>query len=260
MSVHEQFAEDLALYALSALKGDERVTLEKHLQECASCRRELEQLRGDMALMALSTAGAAPPQRARQRLMSAIKLEPRRKPVSTKPSWWRSPGWISVAAMALLVALLAVQNSRLGNQLNAELSRVRSLENSLAFRQNELQQAHAMISTLSSPDAQIVQVTEPNAPPRPQGKAFYVKDRSTLMFIATNMPALPPEKAYELWLIPANGSAPIPAGVFKPDARGNATVMNAQLPAGVEAKAFAITIEREQGSLTPTLPIRMIGS
>ena len=29
------------------------------------------------------------------------------------------------------------------------------------------------------------------------------------------MPPLPPQKAYELWLIPAQG-APIPAGVFKP--------------------------------------------
>jgi hypothetical protein len=53
MSLHEQFAEDLALHALGTLQGEERVSLEKHLEGCASCRRELEQLRGDMALMAL---------------------------------------------------------------------------------------------------------------------------------------------------------------------------------------------------------------
>ena len=52
MSVHEQYAEDLALYALGAL--DEKAALEKHLAECASCRRELEQLRGDAALLALT--------------------------------------------------------------------------------------------------------------------------------------------------------------------------------------------------------------
>ena len=57
MTAHEQFAEDLALYAVGALSGDEKVSLEKHLQECASCRRELEQLRGDAALLALSTSG-----------------------------------------------------------------------------------------------------------------------------------------------------------------------------------------------------------
>ena len=54
MSAHEQFADDLALLAAGALQGDERVALEKHLEGCAACRRELERLRGDMALLALS--------------------------------------------------------------------------------------------------------------------------------------------------------------------------------------------------------------
>ena len=77
MSVHEQFAEDLALYALGSLDGAERHALEKHLDECASCRRELELLRGDLSLLALTAAGPKPPARARQRLMSAIADEPR---------------------------------------------------------------------------------------------------------------------------------------------------------------------------------------
>jgi anti-sigma-K factor RskA len=70
---------------------------------------------------------------------------------------------------------------------------------------------------------------------------------------------LPAEKAYELWLIPTQG-APIPAGVFKPDAHGGAMVINPPLPAGVEAKTFAITIEPEKGSATPTKPIVMVGA
>ena len=67
------------------------------------------------------------------------------------------------------------------------------------------------------------------------------------------------KNSYELWLIPTSG-APIPAGVFKPDAHGSATVINPPLPAGVEAKAFAMTIEPEQGSSTPTMPIVMMGA
>jgi anti-sigma-K factor RskA len=73
------------------------------------------------------------------------------------------------------------------------------------------------------------------------------------------MPALPAQKAYELWLIPTAGS-PIPAGTFKPDARGSATLIEPTLPAGVEAKTFAITVEPEQGSATPTMPILMMGA
>jgi anti-sigma-K factor RskA len=70
---------------------------------------------------------------------------------------------------------------------------------------------------------------------------------------------LPPQKAYELWLIPTQG-APIPAGVFKPDQHGSATVIDPPLPEKVEAKAFAITVEPESGSSAPTMPILMIGS
>ena len=47
MSAHEQFADDLALLARGTLQGEERVALEKHLEGCAACSRELERLRGD---------------------------------------------------------------------------------------------------------------------------------------------------------------------------------------------------------------------
>ena len=84
MSLHEQFAENLALYALGMLQGEERAALETHLEGCAGCRRELEQLRGDMALMALSTAGPVPPRRARQRLIEAVAREPRQAAVRSE--------------------------------------------------------------------------------------------------------------------------------------------------------------------------------
>ena len=128
-----------------------------------------------------------------------------------------------------------------------------------AQQQAQLERAREVVSTLTSTDAMRVTLVAAQAPPQPQGKAIYVRDRSSLIFLASNMPALPPQKIYELWLIPTNG-APIPAGVFKPDARGSATVIEPPLPAGVEAKAFAITVEPEQGSSTPTMPIVMMGA
>ena len=92
MSGHEQFADDLALYALELLEGEPLAVLEKHLAECPACRRELEHLRGDMALMALSTAGPAPPRRARQRLLAALAREPRLKVVPERRSAWSLVG------------------------------------------------------------------------------------------------------------------------------------------------------------------------
>jgi anti-sigma-K factor RskA len=255
MSAHPQFADDLALLALGTLQGDERVALEKHLEECSSCRRELERLRGDMSLLALSASGPAPPQRSRDRLLKAIAKEPREQKeqkIAARPSPWTFLPWLATAALLLLAGFFWQQSDRLAQK-------VARLQDESAQQQAQLERAREVVSTLTSTDALRVTLVLAQSPPQPQGKAIYVRDRSSLIFLASNMPSLPPQKAYELWLIPMDG-APIPAGVFKPDGRGSATVVEPPLPARVEAKTFAITIEPEQGSSTPTMPIMMMGA
>jgi anti-sigma-K factor RskA len=252
MTAHEQFAEDLALHALGVLEGDDRAALEKHLEACAPCRRELEQLRGDTALMALSTAGPTPPQRARRRLLDAVAREPRRASAPARQGWWTLVPWAAAAALAAGLVAVGLQDLNLQR-------RIAGLLNQAAQQQAELQQAREVVSTLTATDAMRVTLVAAKTPPQPEGKAIYVRDRSSLIFLASNFQSLPAQKAYELWLIPIIG-APIPAGLFKPDAHGSATVINPPLPTGVEAKAFAITVEPESGSAAPTMPILMIGA
>ena len=237
---------------VGTLQGDERVAVEKHLEGCAACRRELERLRGDTALLALSASGPAPPQRSRERLLKAIAKEPRAQKIPARRSSWNILPWLAAAAFLLAAGFFWKQSDRLAQ-------RVARLQDESTQRQAELERAREVVSTLTSTDALRVTLVAAQTPPQPQGKAIYVRDRSSLIFLASNLPVLPPQKAYELWLIPASG-APIPAGVFKPDARGSATVIEPPLPAGVEAKNFAITIEPEQGSTTPTMPIVMTGA
>jgi anti-sigma-K factor RskA len=125
--------------------------------------------------------------------------------------------------------------------------------------QLELENVQKVARAITDPEVERFTVVAMKTPPQPQGKAFYLRNRSSLVFVANNMPTLPPQKAYELWLIPMQG-APVPAGMFKPNAHGSATVVNPPLPAGMEAKAFAITVESEAGAATPTMPIVMMGT
>src|SRR5438445_5872397 len=143
MSVHEQLAEDLALFALGGLQGDERVALEKHLAECSACRRELEESRGDMALMALSAAGPTPPRRARQRLMDAIAREPRAGTVRTRRVWWAPLPWLATAALALVAGWFWRQSDQLAQ-------RVAELENESAGQLAQLQRAREVVETLTA--------------------------------------------------------------------------------------------------------------
>jgi anti-sigma-K factor RskA len=253
MTVHEQFGDDLALYALGALSAEEKISLEKHLQDCASCRRELEQLRGDAALLALSTAGPRPPARARSRFLDALAREPRTQPWRSRLNWWGIVGWATAAVMLVFVIGVSRHNRRLGSTV-AELSGMVERERLAG------DQARKIGDVLHAADARPYEVLPVSIKTKlPAGKVIYSRDRSGLVFVANNLQPVPAQKAYELWLIPTQG-APIPAGVFRPDSRGTAMVMNPMLPAGVEAKAFAITIEPEQGSSAPTSEIIMMGT
>jgi anti-sigma-K factor RskA len=255
MSSHEQYADDLALYALNALQAEDRARIDEHLSGCASCRQEVEQLRGDAALLALSAAGPRPPQRSRKRLLDAIALDSRasRPAETSRPrSWWGILGWAAAAAVLVLAFSFWKENVVLKQALAS--ARSQAAENA-----REAAELRKIAAPILEPEAQRVTLVAAKTPPQPQGKAFYLRNRSSLVFLANNLRPLPPQKAYELWLIPTSGT-PIPAGLFKPDAHGSASVVNPPLPAGAEAKAFAITVEDEAGASTPTMPIVMMGS
>ena len=271
MTEHEQFAENLALYALRALEREERASMERHLETCAACRAELQELQGDMALLALSTSGPAPPQRAKNRLMEAIAREPRvpgvpgRAGAGIEPSaagrgWWR----FVPALVAVMVAALGLyawrENMRLQDENVAAHLKIAALEQQAARMQALMERYRNVADVLTAPDAAHFTLVSAPVRPVPTGRAIYLQKRAALVFVASNLNPVPAGKAYELWLLPASGAAPIPAGLFKPDARGSATVLTPPLPAGVEAKGFAVTIENEGGSQTPTMPIVMVGT
>jgi anti-sigma-K factor RskA len=244
MTGHEQYADDLALYALGTLHGEERANLEKHLDGCSGCRQELEALRGDTALLGMSTGGPKPPQRSRQRLLNAIAKEPRLPaalPAQTRRiNLWALFGWAAAVGMLVVVIQLRRQNASLQQAVN-------SLGSVIGSQTIELENARRIVDTLTAPEAQTVTLVAGKTTPQPQGKAFYLRNRNGLVFVANNLAPLPPDKIYELWLIPPDGK-PIAAGLFKPDAKGNASVINPpELPAGVEAKTFAVTLEPASG-------------
>src|SRR5579872_3449852 len=163
MTSHEQFADDLALYALGSLSADEeRFALERHLESCSSCRLELERLRGDMALLSLSTVGPKPPERARRRLMAAIASEPRQTVSQRRPLWWWAP-WAVAAALAMIVGVLWREDASLRRQMS-------SIHRTLSEQQQELAYAREVVATLVAPESQQVTLVAAKTPPQPHGK------------------------------------------------------------------------------------------
>jgi anti-sigma-K factor RskA len=258
MKTHEQFADDLAIYALNELTGSERQEFEQHLETCASCRREVQALRGDLGLLALSTAGPNPPARSKDRLMRAIAAEPRGASApAPEKARRRGFGWawiptLAAVALLLLAAALKLDNAR----LEEDLANLASLHRSTS---TELAQAQEQLRLLSAPDAVQVSLSAQAEPRKPHATAIYSPSQKRMMLMASNLAPVPAGKAYELWIIPMQG-APMPAGMFKPDEHGNAVMMDHVMPEGVVAKAFAVTLENEAGSDKPTMPILIVGA
>jgi anti-sigma-K factor RskA len=257
--------EELASYAMQNLPVEESASIRAHLQSCAACRNELAQVCGDLSLLGLAVEQQPLPEGARERFLNRIAssptVKPGEKPVEVTPmpakstrrgaSFWAP--WVAAAAMAIVAISLGVQNKALNDELDLESNLVKNL----AAQASKAQQ---VLEVLTAPTAQRVTLTEGKTPAQPSAKATYLPERGGLILLATNLKPLPADKAYELWVIPANGKAPVPAGVFRPDAVGTANLVLPPLPAGIEAKAFGITIEKASGAESPTLPIILSGA
>jgi anti-sigma-K factor RskA len=207
-------------------------------------------------LLALSVTGPQPPQSARQRLLDAIAAERQnasetRAPVVVGRLRWR---WLTVAPIAVAVALAVFSFGLL-----LEVQRYKDANAKLAadLKTARVDRDHAqeILAMLNDPKAQHMTLVSSKTPPEPQVKTIYVRDKGHVLLTANNLAEPPAKKAYELWLMPANGGPPMPAGVFKTDWRGHGMMLHYMETAGIDAKGFAVTIEPEAGSQTPTPPI-----
>ncbi len=161
-------------------------------------------------------------------------------------------GWVLAAILAAVAAGLAHKVATVRSDLN-------TAQGSAAQMRIQLDHANQIVAVLSSPQSSHVVLTETRQATHPVGQVSWLASKGALVFIAGGLRPLPADRTYELWLIPAKGKAPIPAGLFRPDLDHGATVVLPPLPAETQARSFQVTVEPGHGSETPSLPIVMQG-
>lgn len=254
MNGHPQFDEDFDLYVLCTLEGEEKQALESHLRLCSECARKLGEARGRVAALALAAPPETVPTSVKERLLREVRERAAKPQVAPVRTFWR---WLT-PALAVVSLVLVFTAAQLKVENRALKQRQSDLLAVARLFQKEAEREHAVLDLLTASDTVKVTLVSGVARPAPEGRAFY-HPRKGLLFYAADLPVLPPTRTYQLWLVPAEGN-PISAGVFQVDAHGNGQVLLPNLPTGVVAKAFAVTVEPAGGVPQPTGPKVLIGA
>jgi anti-sigma-K factor RskA len=239
--VHDDYKEMIPARALSALDAAEDQALNEHLENCAECRKELEDWQATAAALSLTPDPAEPSPQVRERILSEVRKDLKSTPEvipfrsTPKRNIWSSFGSLGAIAAVVLFAALSIGLAVL-------------------WRQNQkLERSKEFVELVNTPGARVSELS--GVDPGQGATAKLAYDRAgRAILMASKLPSVPQGKAYQLWFIVGN-KPPVPGKTFVPDSAGNA-VLKDELPReAIDANVFAITVEPERGSNAPTSPI-----
>lgn len=249
----ERIEEFLPAYALGALDGEDLRELEEHLAAgCEQCRRELGLWQGSLEALAESVAPVQPSETTRARVLRLAGS-------ATPAAPTRIPRWLPFAAAAVL--LLAVWGFAGQVRLRGEIRRMtaeqESLERRVADLGREVQQARfevmrtsQALQVLAAPHVSTVVLAGLGPTPGAAGHTYVNPQTHDALFYAFNLPALAPDKTYQLWFI-ADGK-PVSAGTFAVDPRGTGSLRVERVVDPKDIQAWAVTVEPQGGVPQPT--------
>jgi anti-sigma-K factor RskA len=264
---HDELREQAELYVLGALAPADRHAFEAHLASCADCAAHVKSLSPVTEALAHVAPQHDPPSALRARVLrsvsgSPVKAAPVPRPVRTV--YPPMLPWLAAAASLVLAAALGVYAASLRSRIGAlELrlhdatERAAAGERQMADLRRVSADAQSQLAVLVAPDLQRIDLQGQPRAPQASARAFWSRSRG-LVFTASNLPALPPGKTYQVWVL-TKQPAPVSAGLFKPDQQGRVAAMfdtPLDLPQPI---GMAVTIEQDGGVPSPTGDKYLVG-
>jgi anti-sigma-K factor RskA len=270
---HDELHELTGGYALGALSIADRQRFEAHLATCDRCAVEVRGFGWIVAGLADVVPYREPSARLRQRVLLAAGGAGPQTGASREaalpgetirrdgPS--RLPAWAAVAA-AVAALLIAGYSLRLRERVEALEARLRDAESraaqaegGLAVAQRAAAHAQSALSVMAAPDLARVELAPQPAAAAARGRAFWSRSQG-LVFTAANLPPLPADRIYQLWIVTAQ--APISAGLITPDPSGSVTAVFETSPDVGQPVAMAVTLEPAGGVPSPTGDKVLVGT
>lgn len=249
----------LELYVLGHLSQQDTLEVEKNAAEHTEIAAEIDRIEVSLEELAFATASEVNP-KVLDRTLEQLRAgrRPRAGNAGAPPAAGgaaRYLPWVLAALALALAAWLWVGKNSTEEKLNnteQELEQLRSDCRSITTERDDSQN---ILASLSSPDNQSIVLNGTDNAPDKRAVVFYNPTEEEAFFTASNLPAPPSGKQYQLWAIDADG--PKSLGVLDLDLDGSAILPVDFIPA---AAAFAITLEDLGGKPQPDLTqLQVIG-
>jgi anti-sigma-K factor RskA len=259
----EELEDLIPAYVLGAADEADRALVEAHLPRCANCRQLVKDYGPVVELLPFAAKQVEPRAELRYRILAAtmgppapvspVRNAPMIRAESPAPSrssrlagllsdLFRSPAFSAVALVLVLafgfwnVMLQSqlLQQSAETRQMVAELGRQRSFLTTLAYSENA---PRRLWGTEKASQA--------------VGRLFGGPDPFTFVMVTYDLPKLPPDKVYQLWLIDTSGNR-TNGGTFTVDDEGRGWLISHAPQELGNYKTMGVTIEPFGGSPGPT--------
>jgi anti-sigma-K factor RskA len=266
---HDTLQELSGLYALGALTAGERSAFEAHLAGCDMCRAEVAALRSTAMALPHTVRQIEPPLALRERVMRAATggdaraIELRAVPATGH----KRPGgdWLLVAASLVAAASLGAYSLQLRGriadldaQLQQAVTQATLARQQIADARRTSLELQSQLGVLAAPDLVRVDLRgQPNAPAA-SARAFWSRARG-MVFTASNLPALPAGRVYQVWVLPASGP-PVSVGLLQPDQAADRAVVFETSPDIPAPAQVAVSDEPAGGVAAPTGMIWLAGT
>jgi Anti-sigma-K factor rskA len=246
----------LELYAAGLTSSAESVQVQKWITDFPEIRSELMAIEQAMESYAMANS-VAPDIAVKERILRKINIADPviARPVSQisaadKETSARVPAYFKLAAAACLLLLIG------SLVLNYNFyQKHKSADSDLQVAQHQLNQQKEVAEAMNKDmtvmtDKFALPIVLNGTPHAPDAlaKIYWMKNTGEVYVDPTNLPGVPPGKQYQLWAI-VDGK-PVDAGMISTQ-KGVYHIQ--KMKTFGKAQAFAITLEKEGGSPTPTM-------
>lgn len=277
----DEFIGFCAEYAAGSLEGDDFRRFEEYLRSAdQEDLKVLSEMLAVASMLPLALERQSPAPRIKEQLMQRIQVSGRAaasvrerteglagKYAPPVPGIRRSwlPFGVTFVALAMILGFSLYMVRLMGtiDRQDQQLVEVGKEKTELATQivalKDELSRKEELLKVLSSRQIEITIMNGLDVNPVGYGKILWDPERATAILQVANLPNIPSDKDYQLWVIK---DKPISAGVFAVSGKNDDffKIENLAVTNPKEISAFAITLEPKGGVPQPTGAMYMAGS